>query len=421
MKRRILIWILIILASSLTAQDIYPGRTYSVVPEFFSGFFLPLGEGKIGGGIETGLSVVDFIPRVRMGLAGGYGFLSDDNSQALPFPYFSLKGGYRVPLGELFSFYPGAVFSMYWPLEESGISMKASIAASAMFDMHLYKRNYLSLETSLSFPFSSELPPYLSINLGVKHSIPFKRSVPPVDLELLVRPEIFSPDGDGEADVLELVPIIENPSSVKKWTFRIFDKTGVQIYSQSGKGAPPPAISWDGYASNNILVSSAADFSLELELFDILGYRIMREGSFITDVFVFRENGKLKIRVPGIIFPPGSSDFSRLTDEEVEQNREIIRKIAATLWKFPEYRILIEGHGNLIHWSSDELAAIEQKEVLLPLSESRAAAVRDVLAEEGIPLLRLDVAGRGGEFPLIPFEDEQNRWRNRRVEFILLK
>jgi len=40
---------------------------------------------------------------------------------------------------------------------------------------------------------------------------------------------------------------------------------------------------------------------------------------------------------------------------------------------------------------------------------------------EGIDEERISVLGLGGSSPIIPFSDKQNRWENRRVEFILLK
>jgi len=414
--------LLLILVLPLGAQEIYPGSTISLVPSFYSGYLFPAGDDKSGGGIETGLSLVDLVPRVSMGLTAGYGFLRTPPSGTLNFPSLGLTGGYRFPLGEYFSISPGGGIAFFLPVDNTGaVSMTAALSAGASFEMHLYKRNYLSLKTEFILPFSSALPAAISVRLGVKHSIPIKIPVPPVTLTLSVEPELFSPDGDGAGDVLEIIPDVGNPASAEEWRLDIYDAKGGLIHSREGRGAPPSSLRWDGVSDSRILVSSAEDFTLRFTVVDLLGNRLSREGQFTTDVFVFRDEDKLKIRVPGILFSPGSSDFSMLTPQEAEENRIIIGKVADLLRKFPEYRVLIEGHGNLINWSSESLAAEEERDILLPLSRMRAAAVRELLIGEGIPGDRLEAAGRGGESPLVPFQDEQNRWRNRRVEFILLK
>jgi outer membrane protein OmpA-like peptidoglycan-associated protein len=43
------------------------------------------------------------------------------------------------------------------------------------------------------------------------------------------------------------------------------------------------------------------------------------------------------------------------------------------------------------------------------------------LVERGIEKNRLEAKGLGGREPLVPHTDEANRWKNRRVEFILMR
>jgi len=403
------------------SQDIYPGKSFTLVPAFSAGYLQPLGDRKRGAGIEMGLTAADVIDRVSFGFSGGYGYVTDGADEPVPFPSLSLKGGYRFPLGTLLSLRPNAAFSLLWPLESGGGPVVPALSAGAALDLHLFRRNYLTLDVSAAFPLRSGIGPYLSFQLGIRHTIPILIDVPPVDLDLKVRPAVFSPDMDGENDLLEIDLDVINSKSVKTWEIRISDERNTMVYAWAGRGRPPVRTAWDGYSFSGELVSSASDYFLSVETVDILGNRTRRNGFFITDVFVYRDGGKLKIRVPGIIFPPGSADFSHLSEEEIVVNRDIIGRIAATLRKFPGYNILIEGHGNLVNWESDELAAAEQSEILVPLSEARARAIRTALIEEGIRAERLDVIGRGGASPIVPFGDEQNRWKNRRVEFILLK
>ena len=61
----------------------------------------------------------------------------------------------------------------------------------------------------------------------------------------------------------------------------------------------------------------------------------------------------------------------------------------------------------------------EQQNVLLPLSEERAEAVKQELVLLGITNERMSTGGIGALKPIVPFADQKNRWKNRRVEFIL--
>ncbi|HSH13246.1 MAG TPA: OmpA family protein, partial [Desulfurivibrionaceae bacterium] len=68
-------------------------------------------------------------------------------------------------------------------------------------------------------------------------------------------------------------------------------------------------------------------------------------------------------------------------------------------------------------------AAIDREEnsELIPLSTARAEAVRQKLVEFGVAPARLSVVGRGSSEPVVAFTDAENRWKNRRVEFILIR
>jgi len=103
----------------------------------------------------------------------------------------------------------------------------------------------------------------------------------------------------------------------------------------------------------------------------------------------------------------------------VEASRETLDQIADLLQEYPNQSIRVEGHAVHIYQEGDR-AQREQEEVLLPLSEERAQAVVDALVERGIDEGRLSAAGRGGSEPLVPHDNREERWKNRRVEFELV-
>jgi outer membrane protein OmpA-like peptidoglycan-associated protein len=87
--------------------------------------------------------------------------------------------------------------------------------------------------------------------------------------------------------------------------------------------------------------------------------------------------------------------------------------------KFRDYKVMVEGHANPTQPAG---AARDREETELKrISEARAKAVVDLLVRYGVARNRLSSTGVGGSSPVVPYEDRDNWWKNRRVEFILIK
>jgi len=74
----------------------------------------------------------------------------------------------------------------------------------------------------------------------------------------------------------------------------------------------------------------------------------------------------------------------------------------------------------MLGYSQAKIQAEETKE-LIPLSTARAEVVKNLLVQHGVDARRLSVQGLGSSQPVVSFTDVENRWKNRRVEFILIK
>ena len=412
--------LLCLLVPALAAGEVYPWKSYSLEPEFSSSLLHSPSDDSWGGLLETGLSVEDLIPNVRFSLIGGYGFIHPEED-VIHIPSLSVLGGIRLLASGPFSLWPRLGVQLSGPVEDGTVSYSPALRCGLVTDIRLWKRHYLQLTAEAMFPAKGNLNPIFSLGLGIKHSLPLMIDLPPADLNLRAGPSPFSPDGDGHDDVLLVDLSSVHPRSFRSWHVRIQTARGNILWEQSGTGAAPEHFEWGGYGESGLLVSSAEDYEVVAEGVDLLGNRLERRVSFVTDIFVYEERGRLKIRVPGILFPPNSTDFTLLREEEQQRNRDVIARVAETLKKFPEYRVRIEGHGNLMSWDDPDRGRKEQVEELVPLSRGRAAEVRRILVREGISYRRVDVAGMGGAYPLVPFGDEEARWMNRRVEFILLK
>jgi len=270
-------------------------------------------------------------------------------------------------------------------------------------------------------------------------------------------PELFSPDPDVPDDKLTVAINIEHPVPIKEWTIQVQPvrrqtaQTGQQggqttprqaaapaadgqaaqprqprapFYEESGTGTPPKSWQWNGKSTrpSGEMVQSATDYQFTLAVNDVFNNKGTYEGTISVDVLVRREGNDLRIIVPSIVFPPNASDFSLLSDEDRRANTRVLRLIANSLNKYPDYKITVEGHSNPTTAPNTTARTNEENRELKPLSEQRAKAVVDFLvANNNIPRARLTFVGIGGLKTVAEYNDDEENWKNRRVEFILHK
>lgn len=123
------------------------------------------------------------------------------------------------------------------------------------------------------------------------------------------------------------------------------------------------------------------------------------EGKFAT---IRREARGTILSLSDILFAFGKSDLNR----EAELN---LAKMAVILEQFPEMLILVEGHTD----------NIGSEEVNLKLSERRAVAVHDFLAEQGLAPDRMGTKGYGMSQPVESNTTPEGRSKNRRVDLVI--
>ncbi|MDR3020138.1 MAG: OmpA family protein [Treponema sp.] len=275
-------------------------------------------------------------------------------------------------------------------------------------------------------------------------------------------PEIFSPDPDKEDDTMSIAIAVNHPAPIKEWTITVQPnrrQAGTQsggqqqeqrerqgerserqerqaggerqrraaFYELSGTGNPPASWEWNGRGTSGEMVQSATDYQFRLAVKDVYDNNNVFEGLINIDVLVVRDGDILRIVVPSIVFPPNSADFSLLSEEDRRSNSRILRLIANALNRFADYRITVEGHANPTTPPGTAQRNTEETGAagvigLRPLSESRARAVVDSLVTtNGITRARLTAVGMGGTRTVADYDDEDDSWKNRRVEFILQK
>jgi len=282
---------------------------------------------------------------------------------------------------------------------------------------------------------------------------------PNVGPELAVTiPELFSPDPEITDDKMTIGITVNHPVRIKDWSIVIqparlgtrqteqaagqgqrearparTDQEGQgearqprqrqPFFTQEGTGTPPTHWEWNGKSSrpSGEMVQSATDYRFELTVNDVYSNSSKYEGIIQVDVLVRKEGNNLRIIIPSIIFPGDLADLNRVSEDEQRANRRVLRMIANSLTRYPDYRITIEGHANPLS-AAGTPEWTRQETTLRPLSEQRARAVGEYLAtNHNIARNRFTYTGLGTTRPVADFTDEDELWKNRRVEFILIR
>jgi flagellar motor protein MotB len=121
-----------------------------------------------------------------------------------------------------------------------------------------------------------------------------------------------------------------------------------------------------------------------------------------TDVLYDALLAKGRWTTHGILFATGKADLQ-------PESRPVLKDIAATMKKYADLKLLVEGH-------TDNVGSAESN---LALSDARAAAVKAALvADYGVDAARLSTKGLGDTKPSAPNATATGRAQNRRVELV---
>jgi outer membrane protein OmpA-like peptidoglycan-associated protein/flagellar hook assembly protein FlgD len=242
-------------------------------------------------------------------------------------------------------------------------------------------------------------------------------------LTVVTAPEYFSPDNDGENDELFISLTAKDASPIASWSFEIrtpVESGAAQVFRKiEGRGSPSSRIIWDGRSDKGELVQSAMFYPYTFTAADALGNSSSVSGRIGIDVLVIREGDRLRIQIPSIQFRPNFADFDGLPMDVIDNNMRIIRRIAQILNQFRDYKVQVEGHANPTQPAGP--ARDREEPELKRLSEARAKAIVEQLVRNGVARNRLTAVGAGSSKTIAEYTDRDNWWKNRRVEFYLIK
>jgi outer membrane protein OmpA-like peptidoglycan-associated protein len=111
----------------------------------------------------------------------------------------------------------------------------------------------------------------------------------------------------------------------------------------------------------------------------------------------------------GVVLTLGDVLFATGKAEMAPGAKQTMDYLAAFLNKYPNRKVLIEGHTD----------STGSAELNLDLSERRAQSVKIALLERGIAFDRIDTIGYGKDKPIADNDTPSGRQQNRRVEIVI--
>jgi len=123
----------------------------------------------------------------------------------------------------------------------------------------------------------------------------------------------------------------------------------------------------------------------------------------LNDILETRETARgLIVNINDVLF-----DFNQFTLKPGA--REKIAKLSGILLAYPGLKLQLEGHTD----------SVGGDDYNLKLSQNRADAVRDFLAEQGVPVASISAIGLGKSDPVASNDTAAGRQQNRRVELVV--
>ena len=252
-------------------------------------------------------------------------------------------------------------------------------------------------------------------------SAPFSLVATPPTGKLSISPDLFSPDGSGASDTVTIdLQADSRWAKINDWSVDILDPGGNPFASFKGDW-PAKAIAWNGRNAKNELVESAEDYPVIAHVRDEYGNALELKSAVHVDILIVKMGDGYRIRIASIVFKPFTADYLDVAPDIAERNVATLNLLAEKLRKFPGYQIRMIGHAVMVNWDNPVLGKAEQEKELIPLSKSRAEAIRQALVARGIEASRMVTDGVGASDQIVPDSDYPNRWKNRRVEFYLQK
>ncbi|MBT3274174.1 MAG: hypothetical protein HN368_13535 [Spirochaetales bacterium] len=242
---------------------------------------------------------------------------------------------------------------------------------------------------------------------------------PAVALQATADPFAKTSESSMEGDIYVTLQI-EDAHDVSDWTLDVVSPGNEIVRSFAGTGDLEDQVVWKKEGERVTRVPIADMVTLRVLVTDEVGNQTIFEQPVPLDLLVVRRDGKLYLLVPNVIFGAYQHALDSRGSEMLASNLASIGRVKAIFDKYTNYDLALEGHALNIY-RGDAKKEADEEEVLVPLTERRAATVEQALVDLGMDDRRIETAAFGGTQPIVDVLDKEVRWKNRRVEFIMVE
>ncbi|MBN2440478.1 MAG: gliding motility-associated C-terminal domain-containing protein [Spirochaetales bacterium] len=249
----------------------------------------------------------------------------------------------------------------------------------------------------------------------------FKLDVSPPSIALDVKQGTLEGEEDPLSEEVFITMKIEDESEIETWNLDIVNNEGDIIRSYGGEGDPSDDIAWNASGKNEKPVPAEDLYTIVVEVTDVEGNRNTYKQTLPLDLLIARIGDKYYLIVPNIVFGAYQYTLNSAGAAKYKRNLASLKKAAEIYKKFPMYKVGLEAYALNIFLNKGEKAKQKEEKRLVPLTKNRANTVKNALIKEGIDKNRIEMKWFGGANPIVSVEDKKVYWKNRRVEFLLIK
>ena len=202
------------------------------------------------------------------------------------------------------------------------------------------------------------------------------------------------------------------------WDMEILDDKDSVLKMFAGEGDPSRLITWNGEVSD--VSEESGVYYIDFTVIDKGGNETVIRRPVVLDILLIERDGKYYLMVPNIIFGAYQFELDSYGEEQYQKNLESIDRVIDIYKRYPTYNLVLEGHALNIYDPQTQAAEnLEEEKILEPLTVNRAGEVQDALIERGFDFEKVIVHTFGGKNPIFSISDENENWKNRRVEYVM--
>ena len=210
----------------------------------------------------------------------------------------------------------------------------------------------------------------------------------------------------------------KDEGTLEGWDMEILDDKDSVLKMFAGEGDPSRLITWNGEVAD--VNEETGVYYIDFTVIDKGGNETIIRRPVVLDILLIERDGKYYLMVPNIIFGAYQFELDSYGEEQYQKNLESIDRVIDIYKRYPTYNLVLEGHAlNIYDPQTQADENLEEEKILEPLTVNRAGEVQDALIERGFDFEKVIVHTFGGKNPIFSISDENENWKNRRVEFVM--